>query len=49
MEYLQDRGSFADVPFETIQADFRAAYPSLLNAKGLTGDFQTEAVAAINK
>ena len=49
MEYLQDRGSFADVPFETIQADFRAAYPSLLNAKGLTGDFQAEAVAATEK
>lgn len=46
MEYLQDRGSFADVPFAAIQADFRAAYPNLLNAKGLAGDFQAEAVAA---
>jgi transglutaminase-like putative cysteine protease len=46
MEYLLDRGTFADVPFEAIQADFRAAYPSLMNAGGLGGDFRAEAVAA---
>lgn len=49
MEYLRDRGAFADVPFEAIQADFRTAYPSLLSAKGLKGDFQTEAIAAIEE
>jgi hypothetical protein len=29
MEYLCGRGTFFDVPFEMIQADFRLAYPSL--------------------
>jgi transglutaminase-like putative cysteine protease len=46
MEYLKDRGTFADVPFDTIQADFRMHYPQLMNAKGLEGDFQAEARAA---
>ncbi len=45
MEYLKDRGPFADVPFETIQADFQATYPALMKAKGLAGDFHAEAVA----
>ena len=45
MEYLRDRGSFADVPFETIRADFMKSYPGLLSAHGLKGDFRLEAVA----
>ena len=45
MEYLRDRGTFEDVPFEAIQADFRTAYPSLMGRHGLAGDFQSEAVA----
>ena len=45
MEYLKDRGTFADVPFDIIQADFLATYPSLMSSSGLTGDFQSEAVA----
>jgi transglutaminase-like putative cysteine protease len=45
MEYLADRGTFADVPFETIQADFRTAYPDLMASRGLSGDFQAEAIA----
>jgi transglutaminase-like putative cysteine protease len=45
MEYLRDRGSFADVPFETIRADFIKSYPGLMNAHGLKGDFRSEAVA----
>ena len=32
MEYLADRGTFADVPFETIVADFKKFYPKLLAA-----------------
>jgi transglutaminase-like putative cysteine protease len=44
MEYLVDRGAFADVPFRQIQADFRALYPGL--ADRVEGDFQAEAVAA---
>jgi transglutaminase-like putative cysteine protease len=43
MEYVADRGAFADVPFDVILADFRAHYGALL---GLSGDFQTEAVAS---
>ena len=46
MEYLKDRGWFADVPFETMQADFRAFYPSLMKEPGLDGDFRAEAIAA---
>jgi hypothetical protein len=45
MEYLKDRGTFHDVPFDAIQADFRAVYPSLMKAHGLKGDFHAEAVA----
>ncbi len=46
MEYLKDRGSFADVPFETMQADFRASYPALMKEAGIAGDFRAEAVAS---
>jgi transglutaminase-like putative cysteine protease len=46
MEYLRDRGTFPDVPFETIQADFRFAYPNLMTGIGLKGDFRSEAMAA---
>jgi len=42
MEYLVDRGTFADVPFERIRADFRALYPGL--GQRVEGDFQAEAV-----
>ena len=44
MEYLRDRGTFPDVPLETIQADFRLAYPSLVSERGLKGDFHAEAM-----
>jgi len=46
MEYLNDRGAFADVPFETMLADFRASYPALIKDAGISGDFRAEAVAA---
>jgi transglutaminase-like putative cysteine protease len=46
MEYLVDRGTFADVPFEAIQAGLCAAYPSLMKTHGLSGDFRDEAMAA---
>jgi transglutaminase-like putative cysteine protease len=45
MEYLHDHGPFADVPFDTIQDDFRSRYPDLMKSHGLAGDFQVEAVA----
>jgi transglutaminase-like putative cysteine protease len=44
MEYLRDRGPFADVPFDTIKADFIAHYPGLMDDHGLAGDFRSEAV-----
>jgi len=46
MEYVADRGTFADVPFEVILADFRAHYAALFGEERLAGDFQAEAVAA---
>ncbi len=44
MEYVVDRGAFADVPFDQILTDFRALYPGL--AGRVEGDFQAEAVGA---
>lgn len=34
MEYLRDRGSFADVPFEEIRTAFREFYPQLYALRG---------------
>jgi transglutaminase-like putative cysteine protease len=45
MEYLKDRGTFSDVPFDIIKADFLKTYPSLMSGHGLAGDFRSEAVA----
>jgi len=45
MEYLHNRGPFADVPFDSIQSAFRAHYPRLMSKGRLAGDFQTEAIA----
>jgi transglutaminase-like putative cysteine protease len=47
MEYLRDRGTFADVPFDVIRADFIANYPSLMGSEGIAGDFHAEAVAEV--
>jgi transglutaminase-like putative cysteine protease len=44
MEYVNDRGTFDDVPIEAIQADFRTAYPMLMGSRGLKGDFYAEVV-----
>ena len=46
MDYLKDRGTFADVPVETIQAEFRRDYPMWMTEAGLKGDFYAEAEAA---
>lgn len=45
MEYLLDRGTFPDIPFESIRADFQRTYPGLMTGGALAGDFQSEAVA----
>ena len=42
MEYLSDRGAFADVPFEAIQADFRKFYPKLLATNPSAASFRDE-------
>ena len=42
MEYLNDHGTFADVPFDTIQAEFLRTYPALMSSNGLAGDFRSE-------
>jgi transglutaminase-like putative cysteine protease len=45
MQYLRDRGTFADVPFDAIIADFSRDYPSLMKGGRADGDFRAEAVA----
>jgi transglutaminase-like putative cysteine protease len=45
MQYLRDRGTFADVPFAAIVADFRRDYPNLMKGGRADGDFRAEAVA----
>jgi transglutaminase-like putative cysteine protease len=45
MQYLRDRGTFADVPFAAIAADFRRDYPNLMKGGRADGDFRAEAVA----
>lgn len=42
MEYLQDRGAFADVPFETIVADVKKLYPKLVAASPAAASFRDE-------
>jgi len=42
MEYLQDRGAYADVPFDTILADFKTFYPNLVAASPTTASFRDE-------
>lgn len=47
MEYLCDRGTFADVPLRQIQSDLAVAYPALMKERGLPGDFRAEATAGV--
>lgn len=42
MEYLQDRGAYADVPFDAIMADFKKYYPKLLAASPTAARFRDE-------
>jgi transglutaminase-like putative cysteine protease len=39
MEYLRDRGSFADVPAEEIQKAFREAYPRFFKGRPIKEEF----------
>lgn len=45
MEYMRDRGPYADVPFDLITADFRAFYPGISGRDGFKGDFHAEVVS----
>lgn len=47
MEYVADRGHYADVPFEAILADFRRVYPRWveLSGRGARRDFARETEA----
>jgi len=45
MQYLTDRGTYADVPYDAIMTAFRAHYPALMARHGLAGDFQAEVIA----
>ena len=44
MEYVHERGTFADIPFEKIIATFKAKYNSTW-LDGMEGDFEKEAAA----
>jgi transglutaminase-like putative cysteine protease len=46
MEYLQDRGPRADVPFEEIVSDFKRLYPRLVTGGIEDGDFKADVEAA---
>ena len=45
MEYVRERGNYADVPYEAIIADFKKTYPRwmVLVGNGKRGDFPAEA------
>jgi transglutaminase-like putative cysteine protease len=45
MEYVRDRGHYADVPYEAILADLRKTYPRWMTliSQGKRGEFATEA------
>ena len=45
MEYVRERGNYADVPYETIIADFKKTYPRwmMLVREGKRGNFAEEA------
>ena len=45
MEYVLERGSFADVPFERITADFKVYYPQLMSGRRSEGEFANEVTA----
>jgi transglutaminase-like putative cysteine protease len=48
MEYVRNRGTFADLPFDILDKEYEAAYPGLFakrndGARGAEGDFEKEA------
>jgi len=45
MEYVAERGSFADMPFAAIRENFLEFYPDLMAKSAKAGDFAAEAAA----
>lgn len=45
MEYIRDRGTHTDVPFEEMRAVFAEHYPGLASGQTGTGDFEREAAS----
>lgn len=46
MEYLLDRGAYADVPVAHIQSEFRRLYPKLVDSGLAAGDFKADVAAS---
>jgi hypothetical protein len=44
MEYVRDRGTHADVPFDEMRAVFAEYYPGM-DGRGRAGDFEREAAS----
>jgi hypothetical protein len=50
MEYIRDHGRFADLPWETITADFLATYPHFLDGMDLKSeDFTAQAAKELGR
>ena len=45
MEYVNDHGAFADMPFEEIRRVFHRVYPGMWQGQAAGGDFAAEAAA----
>jgi transglutaminase-like putative cysteine protease len=45
MEYLRDRGTYADIPLDEILTEFTARYPRLVASGKADGDFHAEVIA----
>jgi transglutaminase-like putative cysteine protease len=45
MEYIRDRGTHVDVPFEEMRAVFAEHYPGMATAPTADGDFEREAAS----
>ncbi len=43
MEYVQDHGYFADLPWDRLMTAYRSAYPRYFESGGISGDFNAEA------
>lgn len=49
MEYVNERGSFDDLPLAQIRASFAEVYPRLIEPHAATGDFAEDAAQELNR